>query len=70
MQRLFTRKGTNKEEVLDMEEVLRSWTKIVGNDNLMLDSANSKEVFEKVVAEMFEDEDMYDVFNVKGPIAK
>ena len=70
MQRLFTRKGTNKEEVLDMEEVLRSWTKIVGNDNLMLDSANSKEVFEKVVAEMFEDEDMYDVFNVKGPMGK
>ena len=69
MKRLFTRKGTTVRE-LDMEEVLRSWTKIAGENNLMLDSTNQNELFEKVVATIFEEEDMYDIFNVKGPMGK
>ena len=69
MKRLFTRKGTTVRE-LDMEEVLRSWTKIAGENNLMLNSTNQNELFEKVVATIFEEEDMYDIFNVKGPMGK
>ena len=54
-----------------MEEVLRSWTKIAGENNLMLDStANNQLLFEKVIDSIFEDEDMYDIFNVKGPMGK
>lgn len=70
MQRLFTRKGTQAKS-LNMEEVLRSWTKIANESNLMLDnSTNQYQLFERVVAEMFEEEDMYDIFNVKGPMGK
>ena len=54
MQRLFTRKGTQVKCELNMEEVLRSWTKIAGQDKLMLEGDDQK-VFEKVIADIFED---------------
>ena len=54
-----------------MEEVLRSWTKIAGEENsLMLDSTTNKQLFERVVDDLFDEEDVYDVFNVKGPMGK
>ena len=56
MQRLFTRKGTQAQVKceLNMEEVMRSWTKIAGQDKLMLEGDDQK-VFEKVIADIFED---------------
>ena len=36
----------------------------------MLDSTTNKQLFERVVDDLFDEEDVYDVFNVKGPMGK
>ena len=49
---------------------MRSWTKIANQNNLMLESTKKSDFLERALAELYTDEEAFDVFNVKGPMGK
>ena len=55
---------------IDLDEIMRSWTKIANQNNLMLESTKRSDFIERALSDLYSDEEVYDVFNVKGPMGK
>ena len=55
---------------IDIDEIMRSWTKIANQNNLMLESTKRSDFLERALSGLYADDEVYDVFNVKGPMGK